>query len=101
LLLWAEQRRFGILCAAAGVGWVWLMATPWAAERLVGSLERLHPAMSVADSPSGDLLVVLGGAVVGAPEFDTSEAFSGRGDRPGAYKSITCRRSEGYFQIFL
>jgi uncharacterized SAM-binding protein YcdF (DUF218 family) len=43
---------------------LYLASTPWLAMRLIGSLERQHPALSVEATPVADAIVVLGGALV-------------------------------------
>jgi len=55
-------RRAAALAFAASA-LLWVASTPLVATALVGALERHYPAMSVAETPSADAILVLGGAL--------------------------------------
>lgn len=66
LLVWRGRRRLGGACFALGFISLWALATPWVAGALVGSLEGDVPAVSIADLPEADVIVVLGGGIAQA-----------------------------------
>jgi uncharacterized SAM-binding protein YcdF (DUF218 family) len=55
-------RRAAALAFAASA-LLWVASMPLVATALVGALERHYPAMSVAETPSADAILVLGGAL--------------------------------------
>ncbi len=59
-------RRWGVSLVGLGLLVVWIPATPLVADGLQGTLESAFPPAPVADAPSADAIVVLGGAI-GAP----------------------------------
>lgn len=59
----AWRRRAGRAVVALGLLVVWVPATPWVADGLLGALERPFPPAPVAAAPTADAVVVLGGAV--------------------------------------
>ena len=59
-------RRWGVSLVGLGLLAVWIPATPFVADGLQGTLESAFPPAPVADAPSVDAIVVLGGAI-GAP----------------------------------
>lgn len=58
-----RRRRAGAALVGAGALALWVLATPWMGNVLVGSLERQFPPSSVDDVPEADAIVVLGGGV--------------------------------------
>jgi uncharacterized SAM-binding protein YcdF (DUF218 family) len=61
---------FGRRAMAAGLASVafiglWIASMPVTAQALTAALERDHPALTVAETPVADAIVVLGGAVAG------------------------------------
>jgi uncharacterized SAM-binding protein YcdF (DUF218 family) len=59
----AWRRRAGLAVVALGLLVVWVPATPWVADGLLGTLERPFPPAPAAAAPTADAIVVLGGAV--------------------------------------
>ena len=59
-------RRWGVSLVGLGLLVVWIPATPLVADGLQGTLESAFPPAPVAEAPSADAIVVLGGAI-GAP----------------------------------
>ena len=63
-LLWlCRWRRLAGFSSILAVLVLWVSSTPVIAEFLYGSLERQHPPVAVADAPTADAIIVLGGAV--------------------------------------
>lgn len=61
LLSWRGQRAWGRGCNAAGCLLLVILGSPLVGERLLHSLEAEYPLVQVADSPSAEAIVVLGG----------------------------------------
>jgi len=56
-------RRAATLALLAGLGAIWIAATPQVAYRLMAGLEAAYPPAAAADCGKADAIVVLGGAV--------------------------------------
>lgn len=74
-----DRRKWALWLASAAFIGLWLASTPLVAQVLVGELESRHPALSVAETPSADAILVLGGALAGAspprrPNFNMGPA---------------------------
>jgi uncharacterized SAM-binding protein YcdF (DUF218 family) len=61
LLSWWGRRGWGQGCRIAGCLLIALLGSPWVGERLLHSLESEYPLVPVADSPTAEAIVVLGG----------------------------------------
>lgn len=61
LLSWRGWRGWGRGCRTAGCLLLIVLGSPLVGERLLHSLEAEYPPTQVADSPSADAIVVLGG----------------------------------------
>lgn len=66
VLLWRGRRRSGALLLAAALGWLWLWSTPAFSNWFRATLEQRYPAAPLAQLPTADAIVVLGGLVEGA-----------------------------------
>ncbi len=67
LLCWRRRRLAGALVLFA-LGWLWLWATPLAADALQGRLEQRFAYVEPAALPVADVILVLGGGIEpGAP----------------------------------
>src|SRR6185369_8029123 len=60
-----RRRRWALGLAIVAFVVLWAGSTPLLAQALVGDLESRYPAQTVAETPSADAIVVLGGAVTG------------------------------------
>jgi len=58
-----KRHSAGHALVAAGALGLWILATPWMGETLIGSLESQFPPDSVEAVPAADAIVVLGGGV--------------------------------------
>jgi uncharacterized SAM-binding protein YcdF (DUF218 family) len=58
-------RRLSSAAVAVAVAWLWVAATPAFAEWALGTLERRYPPRTIADVPTADVAIILGGAVGG------------------------------------
>ncbi len=59
------RKKIGALFGIIAVGQLWLASSPFVADWLYASLERLYPLLPIASIPNADAIVVLGGAVGG------------------------------------
>jgi len=63
-----RREAIGAGLLAAGFGWVWFWSIPAVSHWVRGSLENRYPPVAVAEVPTADAIVVLGGAMgVAAP----------------------------------
>ncbi len=60
-----NRRRAAIVVGLVAVSWLWFWSTPVVSDSVRGYLERRAPAKTVAELPTADVIVVLGGAVSG------------------------------------
>ncbi|MCP5451757.1 MAG: YdcF family protein [Gammaproteobacteria bacterium] len=60
LLRWRRLAGFAYVLAVLVL---WVSSTPMVAEFLYGALERQYPPVAIADMPTADTAIVLGGAV--------------------------------------
>jgi uncharacterized SAM-binding protein YcdF (DUF218 family) len=63
LLAWLKRRRSSLACLAVALVWLWVCSTPFVAGSLYKWLEGDYPPMALDEIPTGDCIVVLGGAV--------------------------------------
>lgn len=63
VLLFINRRRTAILLLLIALAVTWLLATPFAAQKLMYSLERQYPPTTIDRIPTADAIVVLGGGV--------------------------------------
>ncbi|MEE4375910.1 MAG: YdcF family protein [Candidatus Competibacteraceae bacterium] len=63
LLFWRRRHRLGGLCLAVSLSWLWLCATPAFSDFLRAPLERTYLPVPIADLPSADAIVILGGGM--------------------------------------
>jgi uncharacterized SAM-binding protein YcdF (DUF218 family) len=76
-----RPRRGGAVVTAAILG-LWLASSAGVAGWLASGLERRHPAVAPAASPSADAIVLLGGTLAGAfPPLRPTFHLSGPADR--------------------
>jgi uncharacterized SAM-binding protein YcdF (DUF218 family) len=66
ILLWRGRGRLAGACLALAIAVLWTFSTAVVADALQAGLERRHAAVTEANAPDADAIVVLGGAV-GAP----------------------------------
>ena len=59
-----RRRAAGLVTAAFAI--LWIASTPWVGREMTGYLERQYPAVTVAQTPQADAILVLGGALAGA-----------------------------------
>lgn len=59
-LRWRRLARFSSILAVLVL---WVSATPVVAEYLYSTLERQYPPVAIAENPTADVIIVLGGAV--------------------------------------
>jgi uncharacterized SAM-binding protein YcdF (DUF218 family) len=71
LVLGWRKSAIGFLVAALAL--LWVASMPLVAGSLYGKLEQVYPPVAITDIPSGDCIVLLGGAVgpAIAPRVDT------------------------------
>ena len=73
-----RRKRTATLLLFTSIGILWICSTPALSSYVVASLERRYLPMHIAESPSADAIVVLGGAVGAAEpprlEVDLTEA---------------------------
>ena len=82
MLLALGLRRLTMGVLLLGLVLLWLASAPVMARALAGWLEHQNPMVSVADSPSADAIVILGGGVVEpAPLENADPHLGGSGDR--------------------
>ena len=75
-------RRIGLWSIAVAVGWLWLWSTPLAGDALRGWIDDQAGARRIADLPTAQALVVLGGGVRGArPPRRPDPDLGSAGDR--------------------
>jgi uncharacterized SAM-binding protein YcdF (DUF218 family) len=58
-----QHFRLAAALAFGAAALLWVASMPVVASALVGSLEREYPAMSIAETPTADAILVLGGAL--------------------------------------
>lgn len=63
LLLFINRRRAAIFLLLIAFAVTWLLSTPFAAQKLMYSLERQYPPTAIDRIPTADAIVVLGGGV--------------------------------------
>lgn len=78
----AKQRAAGYALMATGAMALWILATPWMGETLIGSLESRFPPDSVETVPTADAIVVLGGGVGPTVPPRLYPDLNNAGDRP-------------------
>lgn len=66
ILLWRNDRRRGGILLTVALGWLWLWSTPVFSDWVRGTLEQRYPAVLIEQLPTADVIVLLGGAIVGA-----------------------------------
>ena len=66
ILLWRGRRRSGTLLLSVALGWLWLWSTPTFSNWVRASLEQRYPPAALAQLPTADAIVVLGGLVEAA-----------------------------------
>ena len=66
VLLWRGRRRSGALLLSVALGWLWLWSTPAFSDWLRATLEQRYPPAPLAQLPTADAIVVLGGAMEAA-----------------------------------
>lgn len=59
------RRSLAVGLAAVAFSGLWIASMPVTAQALTAALERDHPALTIAETPVADAIVVLGGAVAG------------------------------------
>ena len=62
VLLTLGKRKISIAFLVGALAILWITSMPIVANTLYGQLERTFPAVPMADIPSGDCIVLLGGA---------------------------------------
>ncbi|MES2632446.1 MAG: YdcF family protein [Pseudomonadota bacterium] len=79
---WRRRPRLGKGLAIAGISVLWIGSMPVAGNLLGAPLETRYGSVAVADAPQGDVIVLLGGAVLGArPPRRPNLALGGSADR--------------------
>jgi uncharacterized SAM-binding protein YcdF (DUF218 family) len=69
-----RREAIAVVLLAAGIGWVWFWSIPGVSHWLRSSLENRYPPVAVAELPSADAIVVLGGGMgVAAPPRRTPD----------------------------
>jgi uncharacterized SAM-binding protein YcdF (DUF218 family) len=82
LLLWRRRQRWGGLCLAVSLGWLWLCATPAFSDFLRTPLEQAYPPVPIADLPTVDAIVILGGGMqAAAPPYRLTPDLGAGADR--------------------
>ncbi|CQR27109.1 Putative Site-specific recombinase, phage integrase family (fragment) [Thiomonas arsenitoxydans] len=66
---------------------------------IIGTAFRVSRAS--AQTPRAEVIDKKSAERSPAPEFDSSKPLRSHKQSPGSYESITCKRSEGRFQISL
>jgi uncharacterized SAM-binding protein YcdF (DUF218 family) len=61
-----RRRRLATALAAIAFAGLWVASTPVTGQTLAASLESRYPPRTVKETPAGDAILVLGGALVGA-----------------------------------
>ncbi len=61
LFVLRRQRRRAALLVLIAAGWLWLWATPLAADRITGALESRYPMLAAQVLPTADVILLLGG----------------------------------------
>ena len=61
------RKRLGLGLSGAGLGLVWLFAMPFTSRQLIWGLEERAAALTPAEIPTADAVVVLGGEASGRP----------------------------------
>src|SRR5574340_1043939 len=59
------RRRLAVVAGVVSIGWLWFWSTPAVGDAVRAYLERQVPAKPIAELPSADVIVVLGGGVEG------------------------------------
>ena len=72
LVTLSRLRRTGLALCAAGLGLLWLRATPFFADALVRSAERYPPLDLSKPVPAQAIVILAGGVRVNAPEYRSS-----------------------------
>jgi uncharacterized SAM-binding protein YcdF (DUF218 family) len=75
-----RRNRVAKLCGGAALGILVLSAMPVVAILLFGGLERQYPVLKVQEAPVADVIVALGGTVLGVqpPRREVQEVFGSR-----------------------
>jgi uncharacterized SAM-binding protein YcdF (DUF218 family) len=77
----AGRRRGAIAVALSALSLLWIASMPRVADWAVGSLESQNPPRTVADTPTADVAILLGGAVSPAAPPRATPEFNEAGDR--------------------
>ncbi len=82
LLALGGGRRFGaMLCASASALVLWTSSAPVASDVLRAALESQHPPRPIEEFPHADVIVVLGGGVMGVSPPRLRPEVKASGDR--------------------
>lgn len=63
VLIALSWRRSGVVCGVIAVAGLWIAATPATARLALGALEGVYPPLSIAQTRTADIAIVLGGAI--------------------------------------
>ncbi len=63
VLFWRNRRKPATVTLVTAMLVLWVSSMPIVADNLLGRLERQYPAVAMNDIPSGDCIVMLGGAI--------------------------------------
>lgn len=75
-----KRDRWAKVCAGMALAVLWLSGMPVVAVSLFRDLERAYPVLTVQEAPHADVIVVLGGTVLGVqpPRREVQEVFGSR-----------------------
>lgn len=66
LLQWRQRHRLSQMSLFFGLVLLWIMAMPTTGQWLLWQLEKQYPAQAIADYPTADVIILLGGGLKGA-----------------------------------